>query len=62
LVEFGDGVRATERSAEAENAGPENEAAGTKKPTFHIFERSEPTHPERSETNSFKNARRDAPA
>jgi len=29
-VEFGDAVRATDRNAEAENAGSENEAAGTK--------------------------------
>jgi hypothetical protein len=39
-----DAMRATERDAEAEKAGPENEAPFTKNPTSYFFERSEQTN------------------
>jgi hypothetical protein len=43
---WADAMRATERNAEAEKAGPENEAADTKN-RFPTFERSELTIPQR---------------
>jgi hypothetical protein len=42
-VELADAVRAMERSAEAEKAGPENEATDTKNHVDLPIERSEPT-------------------